>query len=182
VALILSRILATSYTLTYIFTLFKFNFRSFPSGISQKKCEEVPDPGVKITDDSVIKPPISLQLDINRKEDEILLAGKVNAIIEIPCSRCLETFPQALETPLTLILRFSNTSEPQDMDEDDVMFLNPKQPIFDLDPRVIELLALEVPIKPLCREECRGICPQCGKNINFEKCICTQKVMNNFIV
>jgi uncharacterized protein len=42
----------------------------------------------------------------------------------------------------------------------------------DLDPIVLEQIVLQIPIKPLCREACKGLCPQCGADLNVESCEC----------
>jgi uncharacterized protein len=46
--------------------------------------------------------------------------------------------------------------------------------VIDLGPCFRELLALALPVQPLCREECRGLCPRCGVDWNVESCGCSQ--------
>ena len=60
---------------------------------------------------------------------------------------------------------------PEDMDEDEFDVL-PADKVIDLEPLITAALLLEFPLIPLCDEECKGLCPQCGANLNEGPCGC----------
>ena len=91
------------------------------------------------------------------------------------CSRCLEPFERPLivnsqflgSKDSELVARGSHTLGTQDLD---VVFL--PEALVDEEALVREQFQLQVPMHPLCREECQGLCPQCGKNWNKGRCQC----------
>ncbi len=85
------------------------------------------------------------------------------------CGRCLEPFNKKGTAVLTgqLINKTSNTLE--DEIEDAIYYEDDKLELTD---DIINTIALSLPMKPLCSEKCKGICPSCGTNLNREKCDC----------
>ncbi|MBQ4332239.1 MAG: DUF177 domain-containing protein [Clostridia bacterium] len=85
------------------------------------------------------------------------------------CDRCLTPFDEAYDIPLenTLVATLENE------ENDDYILLD--QYRLDLDDLVMADILLELPYKSLCREDCRGLCPMCGKNLNEGLCGCNRK-------
>ena len=81
------------------------------------------------------------------------------------CGRCLETYPQVLNIQLTELYHFRNRI----MKESDLVI--PEGGIIDLAPLLVEYFILEIPINPVCTPDCRGLCPECGANLNVETCV-----------
>jgi uncharacterized protein len=106
---------------------------------------------------------------------DVFLEVKGRAKWEGPCSRCLESFdkPITVESQFLgskdadLVARGSHTLGSQDLD---VVFL--PEPVLDELALVREQFELQVPMSPVCREDCKGLCPSCGKNWNKGKCNC----------
>ena len=110
-----------------------------------------------------------------RTQRGILVKCELNTDAELTCSRCLNTFGQ----PLTI--KFEEeylptvdiiTGAPLDISEDAGAFTIDKHHILDLNEAVRQYALLVTPMKPLCREECHGLCPECGKNLNEGPCGC----------
>lgn len=119
--------------------------------------------------------PVELEFDLHKDKDRFRIEGGVRTVLELPCSRCLE--PYRLPVDASLDLRYLPVSERSSGDdaevaeEDvDVSFYQDDQ--IDLSELVREQCYLALPMKPLCREECRGLCPQCGVNRNTGTCDC----------
>lgn len=96
--------------------------------------------------------------------------GKAKLTLIIPCDRCLEPVPVELEFP---IVRTLNLSEDKDNGVEDL----DEQPYMDgcnldVDQLVCNELILNLPMKVLCSENCKGICNRCGTNLNHETCDC----------
>lgn len=92
----------------------------------------------------------------------------------VPCARCLE------EVTGTFSFRFEKTVAPAKLltniaeeDADDYVIV--EDGFLDVDEQLLEMLVLEFPAKLLCHEDCAGLCPQCGKNLNDGPCGCCQK-------
>ncbi len=105
--------------------------------------------------------------------------GHLSAGIEPECGRCLERYPVALEQELDLFYLpqpVQNVQEPEEEDVElgdrDVVVGYHDDHRLDLGEVVREQLFLSLPLKRLCREDCRGLCPSCGKNLNAGSCAC----------
>ena len=79
----------------------------------------------------------------------------LNAVLNMTCSRCLDDFVIKFDRSISL-------NYPDDA----------PQRFIDLDPEIREEIILAYPIKPLCRDMCKGLCPKCGKNLNEGGCSC----------
>jgi len=91
---------------------------------------------------------------------EVALSGRTNA----ECARCLDQFELPVATEFTELYAFDERSMT------DSQLLVPANHQIDLAPLAREYLLLDEPITPLCRPDCKGLCPVCGANWNREQC------------
>jgi uncharacterized protein len=119
--------------------------------------------------------PTSIDGLATRVGEIVTLGLKVQTSIGIQCGRCLEP----LIIPVNSELNYTLTPAPERIEEpeielsvDEVNLGYYREGEIDLDPIVLEQIVLQIPIKPLCREECKGLCPQCGADLNVESCDC----------
>lgn len=110
--------------------------------------------------------PVEVKGVVKKIDDSYLVSGEVKTVIILKCSRCLKDFPYAIRT---LFLQGYEKS-PQ---KEDVLSL--RGDVIDLEHIVLESIILELPIKALCSENCKGLCPVCGIDRNIEKCCCRQE-------
>jgi uncharacterized protein len=128
--------------------------------------------------DFTIDGDVALAFDIHKDQDRYRLVGTVRATLQLGCSRCLEpyTVPAACAFDLRYLPQAANTGgEEQEVGEDDLSTAFYRDAAIDLADLVREQLYLALPMKPLCRPECRGLCPQCGTNLNRETCGCERR-------
>lgn len=119
--------------------------------------------------------PVSLASDIFKDKEQFRLAGDVKTVLELPCSRCLEPFRSPVDAHFDLRYqpRSHNAGEGErEIEEDDLTTAFYENDEIDLGQLMQEQFYLSLPMKPLCREDCRGLCPVCGKNLNRETCDC----------
>jgi uncharacterized protein len=125
--------------------------------------------------DYAIVEPVALAFDIFKDQDHFRLAGDVKTVLELPCSRCLEPFRHGVDAHFDL--RFqphaTNTGEGErEIEEDDLTTAFYEDDAIDLGQLMREQFYLSLPMKPLCRDDCKGLCPVCGTNWNRETCSC----------
>ena len=124
--------------------------------------------------------PVELRMVIHKDHDRFRLTGTVKTELELACSRCLEPYRMPIDREFDLRYLPSAAAEQRDDDADDgdevedddvaITFYRDEQ--IDLDELLREQFYLALPMKPLCREDCKGICPQCGTNRNTAPCDC----------
>jgi len=101
---------------------------------------------------------------ITRTNQGLLIQVKLRATLEVECVRCLNPVLQPLHTDFTELYAFSRRY----MTESGLIM--PETGIIDLTPVLREYMLLEIPISPLCRQDCKGLCPVCGNNLNETIC------------
>ena len=125
--------------------------------------------------DLTVVEPISLAFDIFKDKQQFRLVGRVQTTLELPCGRCLEPFT----TPVDQLfdLRYHphtlNTGEGErELEEDDLTTAFYENDAIDLGHLMREQFYLSLPMKPLCRSDCLGLCVVCGTNLNRDTCSC----------
>jgi uncharacterized protein len=119
--------------------------------------------------------PVHLGFDVHKDKDKFRLVGTVRTELELACSRCLEPF--RLPVDATFDQRYlpqtdAMAEQESEVGEDDLETSFYRDEQIDLNELLREQFYLALPMKPLCREECKGLCPQCGTNLNIGTCDC----------
>jgi uncharacterized protein len=141
--------------------------------------------------------PSTLRASFKKVSGGVLLEGSLDAHVAAPCKRCLKDV--ALDLPVSFTLNLvpealargedvGGEGEPEedkgqseragsfDLEDADEMIFDGKT--IDLDPIVREQVLLALPMNAVCREDCKGLCAQCGQNLNEKRCGCEQKVID----
>lgn len=106
-------------------------------------------------------------ITVSVTEDGVVAEGKINALTELSCSRCLDPYWQPLNIGFTEIF----SSHPVDDAEKDLgEQLLPADGSINLTPIIRDYASLDIPIRQVCKDECKGLCPTCGVNLNQEDC------------
>ncbi|HZR24427.1 MAG TPA: DUF177 domain-containing protein [Vicinamibacterales bacterium] len=119
--------------------------------------------------------PVTLGFDIFKDKDQFHLVGDVKTTLELPCSRCLEAFQWPVDAHFDLRYqpKSAHTGEGEnEIEEDDLTTAFYENEEIDLGQLMSEQFYLSLPMKPLCTEQCRGLCPECGTNLNRDTCDC----------
>ena len=123
--------------------------------------------------------PVDLAFEIHKDKDMFRLVGSVVSELELPCSRCLE--PLRLPVAAQFDLRYlpvtkAEADTEREVGDDDLGTSYYRNDEIDLNELLREQFYLALPMKPLCLEDCRGLCPQCGTNLNGGACACEPPV------
>jgi uncharacterized protein len=137
--------------------------------ILSEALEAVPAPeGVKIN------PCVKGHVRLEKAAKRVLIEGEVHASIRLQCARCLNRFQVEKGIELNLKAGVGGTESsfrdtPEEPDEDTIIIDGPTLEIGEI---IVQELLLEIPMKPLCREDCPGLCPQCGAMKGSADCKC----------
>ena len=128
-------------------------------------------------DDYRFADPVKWSVDVTNTGSALLVTGIATATGSCTCARCLDevviNFQGEIENYLLL-----DGADVQDFDEDedapgdDEFEVLPADHILDLEPMIRSALILDAPYQPLCSDECKGLCPNCGANLNDGCCTC----------
>lgn len=120
--------------------------------------------------------PAAVRLEYYRSGADLFLSGRASVDVCADCARCLEQFTFRLDVPLSFVLvprpRFEPKSE---LGEDDLDLSYYEGEEVDVSPLMGEQLVLALPTQPLCGEGCKGLCQQCGANLNAGPCGCREE-------
>lgn len=121
--------------------------------------------------------PVELSVDVQKLGgDTFGVSGRVATRIELVCGRCLEPFEVPVDSAFDLryVPMAENAGEGErEVGEDDLTTAYYREGMLDLIDLMREQFVLALPMKPLCSEACRGLCPSCGTNLNTSQCGCT---------
>jgi uncharacterized protein len=101
---------------------------------------------------------------MSRTPQGIFMQAEFRGDTELECVRCLTTYTQTLVWSWTDLYAFDKRS----VTESDLIL--PEDAHIDLAPLVREYALLEIPISPICKPDCKGLCPECGENLNDTDC------------
>jgi len=129
------------------------------------------DPGL------IIREPLVGQIEMVRTADGILVKGELTTAVELPCDRCLEPFTQKvgfkIEEEFHPTIDMSTGAQlPYDYDEEEMRI--DEHHILDLTELMRQSIFLALPMHPVCRVDCLGLCARCGQNLNEGPCDCEE--------
>ena len=118
--------------------------------------------------------PVDLQVKIHKDQARFRLVGTVATVLELTCSRCLEPFqlPVSSTFDLRYLPQSANVGDERELTGDEFSESFYRDDVIDLGQLMEEQFYLALPMKPLCRPDCKGLCSQCGTNLNVATCDC----------
>lgn len=131
--------------------------------------------------------PISTRLRIFRVDEMLEVEGTVQSRIRLSCSRCLTEYEEPLLNRFSLtfarelpeVADESGGEEEIELSAEEMGLTLFHGDEIELGEAIAEQVLMALPMRPLCRQECRGLCPQCGTNLNESGCSCEQPVFNS---
>jgi uncharacterized protein len=132
---------------------------------------------VKDMDDAILglSSPVKVNVDMYRAKERYVLEGDLSGVLKAECDRCLDPYDIELSHKFKVFLALP----PEETEKDEVELLEEDMEIcfitgdqLNLDEVVKEQIYLSLPIKIVCREDCKGLCPDCGTDLNKGDCAC----------
>ncbi len=120
-----------------------------------------------------VEDPVHFAFRVTRDGPTFVVSGQVDVAARRTCDRCLGVFSEDVQVDLREVYHLGDGNFPQsDPDDDEVHFLGRGATRVDLAPVIRQRVMLELPMKSLCRDDCKGICPTCGISRNEAACQC----------
>lgn len=126
--------------------------------------------------------PVNVDLFIEKHPEHIRIEGSIKGMLQVNCHRCLSPSPWPLDEKVDVFL-VEKGEEPEEeevelqAEEMDYEFFDGE--VIDIDHLVAEQIFLALPFKVLCSENCLGLCPRCGANLNDEPCRCERNMKDS---
>ena len=121
------------------------------------------------------KKPFTLRLT-NDNNKQLLISGNTSLEVSVPCDRCLEDVTVPFEISIDREVALESGEVVADPDEEEDTFLREHQ--LDVDRLIYDEILVNWPTKVLCKDDCKGICPVCGQNLNQRDCGCDRQVLD----
>jgi uncharacterized protein len=154
----------------------RISIEDLGEGLHAFQVEEAPAALRLPTDEADFSAPVRIEGTLSVAGDNLVLQATVATEAAFECSRCLTVFTQELVGQIAVLYEkkadLLTGSAAEELASDDVEILPVDAKAIDLTHRAEEALHLAMPMKPLCREDCRGLCPTCGMDLNKGACGC----------
>lgn len=121
-------------------------------------------------------------VNLSKHGNDILVRGHLAGYLDLACSRCLTSFTHPVAADFDLLLvpgPGAAAAEDEELSAADLDLDYYTGEEVDLESLLKEQIILLIPFKPLCDETCKGLCPQCGANLNRETCQCRPQAVNS---
>lgn len=127
--------------------------------------------------DEIYPDDINIKVEVNKFAKNISCKTEISTRMHLTCDRCLAEFDEDFLEIFDILFHIGQDN--LDIDEENVVTLLPDQKEIDLTSYIQETLILSIPMKILCRDDCKGICPNCGADLNKEECRCIDKPVDS---
>ncbi len=115
---------------------------------------------------------VAIEAGLERRGRQYRVDARVATSGTFTCDRCLAPFEREVTGEFNVLFVSDGTSVPEDLPDDELRVIPSESMVIELDEDVRQCATLAVPVKLVCREECLGLCPTCGKNLNDGQCGC----------
>jgi uncharacterized protein len=122
---------------------------------------------------------LTIDLEVTPAKDYIDVAGRLTVVVELACSRCLEPFDWSLSQPFELTYSqkipkelHGDESQEQGLTAEQIGVIYYEGEEIDFSDAIQEQVVMAMPYKVLCKEDCKGLCPHCGTDLNQHTCQC----------
>ncbi len=144
----------------------RFNFGFLlEATLGESRTIELDYPTIRLAEDVTLTP-LQGQIEATRTSEGVYIAGALHSAIELECVRCLTPFLQPITFTIGDLFYYPPATAPAGE------LVIGETGFIDLAPLVRELSLLETPMRAICKEDCLGLCQECGHNLNEGDCGC----------
>jgi uncharacterized protein len=132
------------------------------------------DDQLLIEEESFFLDGVDYSVYFTREKEKIRARGQIRTVLSLRCVNCLENYELKVNSKFDIILfpvyLVKSTDTALTTDEMEYIFFDGEE--IDLEKILMEQVNLFIPFNPTCTPDCKGICPNCGANLNYEECQC----------
>jgi uncharacterized protein len=146
---------------------------------------DIHEEDVQLDEDLKVIGPIEGRVRLHHTNQGILADGQVELTLELTCMRCLKEFEHPMHLDFSEVFYPTvdvTSGVPVPPMEEEVAFPIDEHHQLDLTEAIRQNILVSLPMVPICREDCTGLCPQCGKDLNSGPCECKPEVDTRFSV
>jgi uncharacterized protein len=136
----------------------------------------------KVTEIDVTEPYVSdykTKVVLSKFDNQIILDAETKIAANLICDRCASEFQSVITSKYRMIYLFMHNVENSENEKIDVVYLHPETDKINIGEDVRDYALLALPMKKLCSEDCKGLCPKCGKNLNDGSCNCKDEKIDS---
>jgi len=130
---------------------------------------EIPEPYIGNYNTNVV---------LDKFENQIIIDVETKIAANLICDRCAADFQSVINSKYKIVYLFQTNFNESVDEKEDIVYLHPDTDKIELSSDVRDFAILAVPMKRLCSENCKGLCPRCGKNLNDGSCNCDEKIID----
>ena len=153
----------------------KLDFTIWPDGDSRREFVVTANELHLASDTCIFPNPVAVWVTVQKSEDQAVAVGGAKTDLTATCVRCLEEFPIAVDEAFRAVVRVAPPKEVKvtpDTGDDEYYMVSAADPVWDLADVIRQMILLAIPEHPVCKVDCKGLCPGCGRNLNKEECVC----------
>jgi len=159
----------------------EIDLKTLGEGVANWRKETEPEELELAYPDYTFADPVQINLKINQTDNQYVIRGQVKTLARTRCVKCLNDFGLPIDAEVGWVVQV--TADPKEMetseDLDDFWLIEKGETHLDITSRVRELILVNLADHPVCRDDCRGLCPRCGNNLNEGPCGCQSKEIDN---
>jgi uncharacterized protein len=156
----------------------QFPIQTFPDRRDYRFAYEISaeEGGLEDAEDEItFESPVRIEGEAFRQDDDVVMTLVVSVGATFTCGRCLDPVPATLNSRFQIQYRPVAERPAFLADEEEIGLGYYEAGIIDIREDIRRYLMLEVPLWPVCSEDCKGLCHRCGANLNHATCLCDQK-------
>ncbi len=150
--------------------MLRLEIGSLPDGLTHLELTTETSEWGDVPEGGHLESPVRASLDVTRNGRDIFIKGRADVTAVLECGRCLEAYVFGLEAPIELWVIVGGEKDSEE--RENVIEVPAGAGYADLTDHVRSELLVQVPLKQLCKADCRGLCPGCGTNLNVTTCGC----------
>lgn len=132
------------------------------------------------TGECMFRSPLAIDLSVVREYDHIRLEGSISIDVTLTCARCLVPYERTLKSVFTVFYTKAVKAsvmpdEEVELGESELVSAYFEGDEIDVSPEIVDHVLMELPVKPLCKDTCRGLCANCGSDLNVSVCNCPEQ-------
>jgi uncharacterized protein len=157
--------------------MLRLDIGSVPEGISHADLSEDASDWVDPPEGGRLEGQVRVGLDVTRNGQDLYLRGTAGVRAVLECGRCLDEYTCTLKAPIEIWVIVRGTAgSTLSEDRENIIEVQTGERYADLTDNVRSELLLQMPLKQVCRPDCKGLCPVCGTNLNTGRCECREKI------